>query len=234
MIAVVNSPNASSASNTLHLAFLALLPKLQTHAKIYFRHIRCPDAKAEKIAETVALAWKWFLRLHERGKDIGAFATVFVYLVARAAKSGRRLCGVERARDVMSPLAQARHGFRVELLPSSTHESIHCLVRGQDEADAYAERLRDNTATPPPDAAAFRIDFPQFLQGLPERDREMAMFLSLGHRAQTAAARFDLSPGRVTQLRQAWCREWRAGQGEGDHNGRITGARRVSKRMHNL
>lgn len=219
MLAASQSPTISTANKSSHPAFLALLPKLQTHAQIYFRHIPCAETKAEKIAETLALAWKWFLRLHERGIDISQFSMVFIYLVAKAVKSGRRLCGMEKAKDVMSFFAQQRGGFRVEPLPSSTrrsHASIYSLIRGQQEAGAYEERLKDNTATPPPDAAAFRVDFPNFLHDLPERDREMAMYLSLGHRANKAAAKFGLSPGRVTQLRQAWCREWRASQGEDD------------------
>ena len=85
---------------------------------------------------------------------------------------------------------------------------------GQQLHDAFEERLRDNRVTPPPDAAAFRIDFPQFVAGLAERDRRMAMFLSLGHAATEAAAKFGLSPGRVTQLRQRWLRDWRLCQGD--------------------
>ena len=96
----------------------------------------------------------------------------------------------------------------------TSFEKIYSDLRGQQETDAYEERLRDNTVTPPPEAAAFRIDFPQFLQALGERDRELAHFLSLGHSAKEAAQTFNVSPGRITQLRQQWCREWHALQDE--------------------
>jgi hypothetical protein len=105
MITPDRSVNASSA-HPLHAAFLALLPKLQTHASIAFRHIRCPNKKADCIAETIALAWTWHVRLHEQGKDVNEFLMSFVFLVARAVKSGRRACGTERANNVMSPLAR--------------------------------------------------------------------------------------------------------------------------------
>src|SRR2546423_5217187 len=221
MIASTSSLDTSTASQ-LHAAFLALLPKLQTHASIYFRDVRCPDPKADKLAECEALAWKWLLRLHEQGKDINQFLMAFIFLVARAVKSGRRACGTERADDVLSPVAQRRHDFTVEALPASTRRSFEALfglVQGQQHIDAYEERLRDNTITPPPDAAAFRIDWPHFLAILSERDRQLAHFLSLGHRAKVAAQRFKLSPGRITQLRQRWCKEWRACQGEDDATG---------------
>jgi hypothetical protein len=62
---------------------------------------------------------------------------------------------------VLSERAQQRHGFRVERLPISTrtcHEELHG-VTGQRHLDAYEERLRDNTRTPPDEQAAFRLDF---------------------------------------------------------------------------
>jgi hypothetical protein len=213
------SASVNAALESVHDTFQSLLPKLETHAAIYFRHVRCPNKKADYIAECVALAWGWLVRLHQRGKDVRQFTMVFVYLVARAVRNGRRLCGQERANDVLSGRAQQRRNFRVESLPVSTRRSFddfYASVHGQQSVDSYEERLHDNSVTPPPDAAAFRIDWPNFLKTLSERDRELAHFLSLGHAASKAAERFKLTPGRVTQLRQRWCREWRLCQGEED------------------
>jgi len=203
----------------LHARFLRLLPKIETHARIVFRGVRCPVRQEDLVQECVGLGWRWFLRLTEQGKDVFAFPAAFAALVARAVKCGRRLCGQERSGDMLSFVAQARHGFRVERLPSTTrspHEHLYADPHGQALLDAWEERLRDNTITPPPDAAAFRVDWPFFLVGLTRRDRDLALFLSLGHSGKAAAAKFGLSPGRVTQLRQQWCREWRACQGEDD------------------
>ena len=61
--------------------FLALLPKIRACAYLYFRHIPCPDTKADKVAETIALAWKWYCRLEEQGKDVALFPSVFVTLL---------------------------------------------------------------------------------------------------------------------------------------------------------
>src|SRR5262249_37086154 len=181
--------------------------------------IRCPVKQEDRVQECVALGWQWFLRLTEQGKDVFAFPMAFAALLARAVKCGRRLCGQERSGDVLSLVAQARHGFRVERLPATTrspHEDLYADPHGQALLDAFEERLRDNTVTPPPDAAAFRVDWPLFLAGLTRRDRDLALFLSLGHSGKAAAAKFGLSPGRVTQLRQRWCRAWRACQGGAD------------------
>jgi hypothetical protein len=147
----------------LHARFLRLLPKLETHARIVFRGVRCPVKQADRVQECIALAWKWFVRLSGQGKDGFAFPMAFAALVARALWCGRKLCGQERAGDVLSFVAQARHGFRVERLPATTrspHEQLYADPHGQTLLDALEERLRDNTLTPVPDQAAFRIDFP--------------------------------------------------------------------------
>jgi hypothetical protein len=191
------------AMEPLQAQFLALLPKIQLHANFSFRHIRCPETRQENI--------------RERGKDPSRFPSALAAYASRAVRCGRRVCGIERAKDILSPRAQQRYGFTVERLPHSLatpHEDLYGEVDGQRQQDEYEERLRDNTRTPPPEQAAFRIDWPKFLQTLSGRDRKLARFLSLGHSAKTAAARFKLSPGRVTQLRQQWCREWRCRQGE--------------------
>jgi hypothetical protein len=201
----------------LHTRFLTLVPRIELHARIAFRDVKCACQKADCIAETVALCWRWFQRLAEKGKDATEFVSALAGYATRAVRSGRRLCGQLRTNDVLSELAQRRHGFSVQPLPCSTTPSREVrsgTTHSQGHFNAYEERLRDNTVTPPPDAAAFRIDFPQFLHRLTDRDRRLAEFLSLGHQARKAADRFGLSPGRVTQLRQRWCREWRAFQGE--------------------
>ena len=40
----------------LHARFLEIRQRIETHARIYFRHVRCWFKRADYIAETVALA----------------------------------------------------------------------------------------------------------------------------------------------------------------------------------
>ena len=215
MITSISSIPANSQS--LHETFLALLPKIETHAKISFRHIRCASTKADKVAEAVALAWNWFLRLHERGKDINDFRMVFTFLVVKAVKSGRRVTGTESIKDALSERAQRRHRFKVEALPTSTrasHEARFSKPHAQVEQDILEERLRDNVATPPPDAAAFRIDFPQWRSGQSERDRKLIDLLMLDTRTQDVAKKFAVSSGRVSQKRRQLHDDWQRFHGE--------------------
>src|SRR5262245_36721393 len=141
-----------SAPDALQAAFLELMPGVQKHAEITFRHLRCEQTRDDRVAEAVAVAWRWYVRAWQKGKDLGDFPAALASLAARHVRSGRRLCGQERSRDVLSPLAQARHGFATQ--PLSERARASDLVR---------DALIDNTVTPPPDAAAFRLDFPVWL-----------------------------------------------------------------------
>ena len=211
------SPIQPLPDNSPQAIFHELLPRILTQARITFRGVACPGLRADHVAETMALAWKQLLRLHQRGKDVMQFPTRFILWVARGVRQGRRLCGHQKAKDVLSAAAQLRHRFTVETLPEGKRRCGAVLGGpgdGQSHLDAYKERLRDNTVTPPPEAAAFRIDFPSFVGDLSDRDRRLALFLSLGYTAKQAAAEFRLSQARVTQLRQRWYREWHAGQGD--------------------
>src|SRR5262249_34300979 len=42
----------------LHAAFLALVPRIETHAAIVFRVVRCPDTNARPQPETLRAAWE--------------------------------------------------------------------------------------------------------------------------------------------------------------------------------
>src|SRR5271170_3457612 len=90
----------------LQSRFLAIRPRIETHARIFFRQVKSADEKAERIAETLAIAWKWFVRLAQRGKDATHYPSVLATFAVRAVNAGRRLCGQLKAKDVLSELAQ--------------------------------------------------------------------------------------------------------------------------------
>src|SRR5438034_143604 len=110
---VANLSGVALGIQDLQQRFLSILPCIERHARASFRFIRCTARRAECIAETLALAWKWFRRLAERGKDAAKFPVVLARYAARAVRSGRRVCGQERSNDVFSSSAQQHHGFTV-------------------------------------------------------------------------------------------------------------------------
>ena len=156
-------------------------------------------------------ALKSFVSLAQRGKNPSQFVVAFVSLAARSVKSGRRICGQEKARDVMSSQAQQRHGFKVEALPVSTCaplESLYSMPQGQEKQDAFEERLKDNTQTPVPDQAAFRCDFPVWRLSRTDRDRRVIDDLGMGERTLDVSKKYGISPGRISQLRRDFMDDW--------------------------
>jgi hypothetical protein len=178
--------------------FLTVLPRIERHARFYFRRLKYPHLREEALAECLALAWWWFVRLVRRGKNPEAFITVLADFAARAVRSGRRLCGQEKANEVLSPVAQRRHGFAVQRL----HLYAYPAGRRCEEA------VRDNTQTPVADQVVFRVDFPAWLQTRTKRDRRIIDRLLLGEQTGVVAQAFDLSSSRVAQLRRQFHAEW--------------------------
>jgi hypothetical protein len=174
---VPTSPAPSRGLDALRQRFLAILPRIELHARIYFRDLRCPASHDDAVAETLALAWHWFLRITEQGKDAGRFAGALATYAPR-------------------------------------HERVYGVPHGQDRMDAVEERLRDNTVSPVPDQAAFRIDYPRWLRQLGERNREIAQDMALDHGTKELAARHKVSQGRISQLRRELCRCWCRFHGE--------------------
>jgi hypothetical protein len=191
--------------------FLPLMTVVQRHASVVFRGLP-PVEREEAVAEAVASAFVAYRRLCDRGIDpVREFPSMMATFAVRQVRDGRQVGSRMSSKDVLSARAQRKHGFHVQSLPTSTrrpHEDVHSAVSGQRVMDSFEERLHENCRTPVPDQAAFRIDWPEFMRSLSQRDRRLATFLSLGHSAKEGAEKFRVSQGRVTQLRQGWCREW--------------------------
>ena len=116
-----------------------------------------------------------------------------------------------------NPLLQQQEGFRLEALPASTatsHEHLYGMPGGQKLHDEVEERLRDNTITPPPDQAAFRIDYPTWLARLGRPKRDIAEALAAGETTQVVAEKHKKSEGRISQLRREFHDDWQEFHGE--------------------
>jgi hypothetical protein len=209
--------SAAPTPEALQAHFLAILPRIEEHAQIRFGFLRCPGRRDDAVAEVVALCWRWFLGLVAQGKDVNQFVSVLADYAVRHVRSGRNLCGQERAKDVMSARAQRNKGFRVEPLNGSTRRCLEDLLgdpHAQEQIDAFEERLRDNTVSPVSDQAAFRIDYPEWLAQLGVRNRGLAQYMAKEYGTFELAERHKVSAGRISQLRRELHQDWRRFHGE--------------------
>lgn len=203
----------------LHAAFVSILPTLQGIARFSFRRFKRHHDKENAIAETIALCWAWFRRLAEKGRDATQFKTALGKYAARFVKSGRHLNGSEHSKDVLSARAQKMRGFGVEQFP----------LQGDYDDPSWQLALHDNHRTPVPEAAAFRIDFPEWLGTYDHRNRRIIEKMTGGERTLDLSSKFGISPGRVSQLRREYQQDWQRFHGEQDRDDPTTLALRTAR-----
>ena len=191
--------------------FLQVLPAIQIHAKIQFRHLPL-ERREDAVQEAVASAVVAYRRLAVQGRlrvaHPGTIATNAVHHV----RNGRHVGSPQdAARDVLSPACQRRHHVEVVSLD---RDRLPATLR--DGTDGWKRIAVEDRSAGIPDLAAFRIDFTQWLQLLTDRDREIICAFSGGDSTKLVAERFGLSEGRVSQLRRKFEKLWHAFQGEAD------------------
>ncbi len=177
--------------------FLAMLPAIVRHAKIAFRHVPGQD-RDDRIQETVANALVAFRRLVQLKKTDVAYASVLARYAVAQIKDGRMVGGKMNCKDASSPYCQRVKGVVMERLD-----------RYDEDEEAWQEVLVPDKTCTPAELAASRIDVSAWLQSLKPRVRRIAEFLAAGQTTKAASQRFNVSAGRVSQLRRELATNWR-------------------------
>jgi hypothetical protein len=145
-----------------------------------------------------------YVRLFEQGKVALAFPSVLARFAIAQVRDHRRVGAKLNIRDVLSLYCQRKKGVVVERLDVFS-----------DEENAWKEAVVEDTRSAPvPDIVAFRVDFADWLKSLRRRDRRIAESLAVGNRTGDVAKRFNVSAGRVSQLRRELAESWRAFVGD--------------------
>jgi hypothetical protein len=202
VIALRKPTREEADSTTWQEQFTKLLPAIRQQAGFAFRGMG-PEARADAVAEVVAHACCAFARLVELGKADIAYPRALARFGVKRFLDGRRTGSQLNINDVLSPYAQKRKGI-----------AVTSLDRFDEEEGVWREAVVEDDQTPVPDQAAFRIDFPAWLQSYPLRDRCIAEALAVGERTKDVAAKFGVSPGRVSQLRRRFYEDWQTLHGE--------------------
>ena len=184
--------------------FLRLLPAIRKHARIAFRHLD-PESREEAAQAVVCNACCAVARLAELNKLSLAYASVLARFGVAQVREGRMTGGSLNCNDISSRYCQRAKNISVERLDHF-----------DEEENCWAEAIVEDRTAGPADIARTRIDFDAWLHQLPRRNRRIAEFLSLGNRTSEAARKFDVSAGRVSQLRKELAESWREFTGEGD------------------
>ena len=188
-------------SSDWQAGFLNVLPTVQTHAQIQFRHLP-PQRREDAVQEAIAAAVVAYRRLVAQGRLQFAHASTIATNAVRFVRNGRHVGGrQDTARDVMSPACQRRRGVRVvsyQRMPP----------RSGPGNQGWQQLVIADRKFPIPDTAAFRIDFATWLKTLTHRDRRIIAAFIRGDGTMAVADKFGVTQGRVSQLRRQYQQRW--------------------------
>jgi hypothetical protein len=185
-----------------HAAFEAMIPAIETHAKIAFRHLNA-DAREEAVQEVVCNACCAYARLVTLKRTHLAYASVLARFGVAQAKAGRRVGGRLNVRDVTSEYCRQKKGVVVEQLD-----------KFDADENCWLEVVVEDKHAGPAEVAATRIDFSTWLQILSRRERKIATLLAAGESTQATARKFHLTEGRISQIRRELHDAWHRFQGD--------------------
>jgi hypothetical protein len=203
MITFNTKPQQENTKTTeWHDGFLKMLPAIRRHAQIAFRHLKV-EAREEAVQEVLANAMVAYVRLFEQGKIDVAFPTTIARYGVSQYHDGRQVGNKMNASDIFSRYAHRRRDINVERLDQ------YCEKDGQ-----WLEAVVEDKRSSPADVAICRIDFANWLAELSPLHRSIATLLASGETTVLTAKRFDVSPGRISQIRRELLQSWREFQGE--------------------
>jgi hypothetical protein len=179
-----------------------MVPAIRRCAEFSFRKLR-PDLRKEMVDEVVVNALAAFARLLERGKEDQAFPSSLTEYAVKQVRQGRQVGTKLNIKDVSSRYAQQRKGFQVERLDQF-----------DSDAGEWREILVENYKADPADIVASRIDFAAWLATMSSLRRKIAKCLATGECTIDAARRFNVTPGRISQLRREFQTSWSTFRGE--------------------
>ncbi len=146
----------------------------------FFRRLG-PEAREEAIENTLGLAWLYLYRLHGQGRSEEVTIKQVLWYAIKGTRGGRTPQG-QGGRISKDVLNYARRGrVRIE------HIDVNVFMGRNDSI---------------PEAVALAMDWPEFLKTLTDRQRKILwdiLYSPLNN--QGIAAKWGLTPGRVSQMR---------------------------------
>ena len=194
--------NTNEIIDCRQTAFLMILPRIQSQAWNAFQGLSF-DLKQELQSEVVGHCWKSFIKLFELGRHEDVPPMSLAGFAIRAVRSGRRMGASLNINDVSSNYCQRRLGIRT---------TPFCMI--VQNGEKWAESLIADERARPDQLVMARIDFSEWLQTLKPLHRKVAEHLSLGESTHSTARIFNLTPGRISQIRRLLEQSWLSFQTE--------------------
>ncbi len=148
------------------------------------------------------MALELFVSLVQQNKVDKAAASPLASYACRHVKDGRR-CGASlNIRDIDSHYCQQR---------KNVHKTS--WYQRESETGDWRELVVEDRRSNPADIAVTWIDFRNWLESLSRLKRQVAETLASGESTQAVAKHFQVTAGRISQLRRELLESWNAFQG---------------------
>jgi hypothetical protein len=187
--------------------FLRLLPTIRRAANFAFRGRSWSD-RQDLVDEVIGHALVAFCRLVARGNTQIAYGTSLAAFAVKRVLDGRRVGTPDNACDVSSAYCRRRKGIRIQRLEEFDPRS-----------GRWQELVVEDRRATPCELAITRLDVEDWFQKLPKPKRQLAKCLAIGESTDEVAKRFNLSPGRISQLRRELQQSWEDFQRDARQNG---------------
>ena len=201
MIAPTTSASAALSEDARHQLF-QMLPALRRQIAFQARSV-LRHQREEFEANALGLACEMFQRLVQRDRAELAYPAPLATYACRQARDGRQCGGSLNVRDLTSRHCQKRNGVR-----------CRPLHRIDPQSGRWQELVVEDRQASPAEVAATRIDFRAWLATLSNRQRQIAEALAGGESTQEVARQFQLTSGRISQLRRELRDTWNVFQGQ--------------------
>ena len=206
-MSAISAPTQLRQSTDQNADFLKLLPAVENHASISFRHLPDTD-REEAIAEATAAAFVNFDSARRRGILHRLTPSSVARYAVLHAQDGRRVGGpAENTHDLMSRKAQRVRRFRCR----SPNNRYDCMK--DPTAPVRKLLLSDHRRDPVSDLACFRIDWSDYLRQQHDRTRAAISMLAEGYKRSEVADRLGATRPAVTQRTARAEREWKRFEG---------------------
>ena len=176
--------------------FFQMLPALRRQIAFQARSVLRHE-REDFEANALGLACEMFQRLVQRDRAEQAYPAPLATYACRQARDGRQCGGSLNVRDLTSRHCQKRHGVR--------GRSLHHL---DPQSGRWQELVVEDRQASPAEVATIRIDFQAWLETLSQQKREIAEALASGESTQNVARDFQLSAGRISQVRRELHTAW--------------------------
>jgi len=164
-------------NSTAREKFAQSIPEFERMVRSQFRD-HGQEAREELVQNALALAWKYFHRLVQQGRGSEQIMRSVLWYAVKQTRCGRSVSGCPKAKDAMDQRAK-RVVFE------------HC------ELGDFVSKT-----TPPDQAASFRLDIPEFIATLTERQQKMADGLMAGGTTAEVAKQIGVTASSVSQFRR--------------------------------